>query len=374
MLQKMHRCSEELAASAKTALEDKDYEKAHKLFAEAASFEEQAFDGIPKDKVKTRSILAVSLAALLYKSKQFEKAEFTIYKLLGTESLQPFAIAQLRELLQVVCDERLLSDIKQCYSGESITVALRGGEIGAGTGPLDLILEKAAGFRSIIYRFAEWMSKYPLRLSGKPPKELTDLIQARVAEPALGSYQLEIRLTEPIQEDFFQKSLFNPAELSDAIFDFYDQLTTGDPNQIEKMIPQPEYRKAFLQLTNNIAPRGKRVREIGLYRTRNKTLQKVYLTDALPERVKKIIPKPQEQDKQKEYQLSGNLRAVHLDENWLELTLSNEAHEKCFTLPDMLDEVVGPMVNRKVIVKGPRIRRGKGEPLLVHEIEPSEDE
>ncbi len=372
MLNEMHSQAEELAA---TALEMGASDKALQLYARAADLEEQAFRSVPKEKVRTRSILAVSFVALLYKAQLLERAELAIFRLLGSESLQTWAVAQLRELLQVVSDERVLADaLYKRYSGESITVALRGGEIGAGTGPLDLMLDKVAGFRSLLYRFAEWIGNYPLRRSGNPPKDLIDLVQARVSEPTIGSYQLEIRLTEPLQQDMFKPRPFNPTELSDAIFGFYDRLTAGDPTQIETFVPQTEYRKALLLLTRNISPRGRRVREIALYRTRKEKIQSVYFTDALTERVKQVLPKPPRDEERQELQLRGSLRALHLDENWLELTLPNGVHEKCFTLPDMLDDVVGPLVNRQVIVRGPKARRGRGEHLLVQQIELAEEE
>ena len=67
------------------------------------------------------------------------------------------------------------------------------------------------------------------------------------------------------------------------------------------------------------------------------------------------------------------LRALHLDRNWLELHLPDGKHEKCDTVPDMLDDVVGPMVNREVIVRGPmRIRYGVKR-LLVEEIDMTEE-
>lgn len=375
MPNEMHRKAQEIAAEAATALEIGTVGKGLQLYAQAADLEEQAFKGVSEEKARTRSILAVSFIALLYKAQLFERAELGIFRLLGLESLQPWAVAQLRELLQVVSDERVLADtLHTRYSGESITVALRGGEIGTGTGPLDLILDKAAGLQSLLYRFAEWKGEYPLRRSGSPPKNLTELIQARVTEPSLGSYKLEIRLTEPIQQDMFKPSPFKPTELSDAIFDFYGRLTGGDPTQIDTVVPQVEYRKALLLLTRNVSPRGRRVREIALYRTRKNEIQSVYLTDAITERIKQVLPKPPRDEGRQELQLCGTLRALHLDKNWLELTLPNGVHETCFTLPDMLDDVVGPLVNKRVIVRGPKTHRGRGEHLLVQEIELAEEE
>jgi hypothetical protein len=370
MLNEKHKESVELASAGANALAEGKSKEAFHFYARAAQLEEEALKAIPSDKTRTRSILSVSLAALLYKSQQFEKAEITIFRMLGTETLQEWANRQLRELLQVVSDERVLAtELQSRYSEESITVSLRGGEIGTGTGPLDLILEKASGFRSLLYRFAELIGNYPIRRSGNPPKELVDLIQARATEPMPGSYQLKIRLTEPIQPGLFQPSPVQPRDLSNVMFQFFDHLMVGDPQGLEELVPQPDYRKALLQLTRNVIPRGKRIKEIGLHRTHDQKPESVYLTEALSPRISEVIPKTPKGAEDEELERCGVLRALHLDKNWLELTLPNGLHEKCYTLPDMLDDVVGPMVNRKVVVRGPKYRRGRGEGLLVQEIE-----
>ncbi len=375
MLDGKHREAEKLAAQAAAAVSEGNQQKAIDLYARAAELEEQALQSVPEDKPRTLSILSVSLAALLYKAQLFDRAEITIFRLLGSESLQAWANSQLRDLLSVVADERLLAtQLHSRYSGESITVALRGGEIGVGTAPLDLILEKVSGFRSLLYRFAEWLGNYPLRRAGNPSKALMDLVQARATEPVSGSYQLEIRLTEPLQPHLFQPSPFQPKDLSDAMFEFFKHLTVGDLQQLEEFVPQADYRKALLQLTRNVAPRGRRVKEVGIYRKRRERLDTVYLTEALPTRIRAAIPKELEHPGDEMIERRGVLRALHLDKKWLELSLPKGEHERCFTLPDMLDDVVGPMVNQEVVVRGPKRRRGRAERLLVREIQLADED
>jgi len=370
ILGKKHREAEDLSAAATSAAAVGRYEEAKALYAQAAQLEEVAFKEIPTDKIRTRSILSVSVASLFYKAQLLKNAERVIFRFLGTERLEAWAERQLRELLLVVTDEKLLAEeLKQRYSGENITVHLRGGEIGSGTGPLDLILEKTAGFRSLLYRFAEWIGEYPLRTSGDPPKELQDLIQARATEPTHGSYKLEILLTEPLQRELFGKERVRPHLVSDVLFNFIGQLMQGERDKIEALVPEPSYRKALLELTNNITPRGRRLQEVGIYRRRDDKIESVYLTEALSEQIKDIIPHKPKLPKEQEAQRRGILRALHLDEHWLELAISGGIREVCDTVPDMLDDVVGPMVNHEVIVRGPaRPRRGKNK-VLVEDIE-----
>src|SRR5688572_12991850 len=185
-----HREAERLSVQASKARDEGRTGEALDLYTSAAALEDAALWEVPVDKIRTRSVLSLSVASLLYKANKLDEAEIRIFRFLSSEPpIEKWADKQLRLLLQVVSDERTIADsLGRKYSGESITVALRGGEIGIGTGPLDLVLEKAAGFRSLLYRFAEWTGKYPLRRQGNPPKAVMELIQARAMEPAVGSY------------------------------------------------------------------------------------------------------------------------------------------------------------------------------------------
>jgi len=57
--------------------------------------------------------------------------------------------------------------------------------------------------------------------------------------------------------------------------------------------------------------------------------------------------------------IEGVLRAVHLDKNWLEIVTNEPVREhiRIDEAGDALDDVVGPMVNRNVVVTA--VRRGK---------------
>lgn len=364
-----HTAAQDLSARAAAVLAEGRAQEAQRLFADAARHEAAALASVPSDRIRTRSVLSVSVASLLYKGVELDEAERAIFSYLAPADLEAWADTELRELLYVVADERvLMTSLTRRYSGESITVSLRGGEIGAGTGPLDLILEKAGGFRSLLYRMAEWVGQFPLRHQGPPPRELQDLVQARATEAAAGSYRLEIRLTEPVQPNLFEPPRVPPTELSDRLFDFLQRLTTGTSGDLEGLVPQSDYRKALLQLTRNIVPGGKRIREVGIYRKKLDRLESVDLTDALRLRIREAIPR-QESSPEEHTSVRGTLRALHLDKNWLELALQDGSHVTCDTLPEMLDDVVGPMVNRHVLVTGARRQKRGKERLRVSEIE-----
>jgi len=55
--------------------------------------------------------------------------------------------------------------------------------------------------------------------------------------------------------------------------------------------------------------------------------------------------------KHTEKQLSGILRALHLDKDWIEINIPGESDAVIiYQTGDMIDDIVGPMVNQKVLV------------------------
>ncbi len=105
-----------------------------------------------------------------------------------------------------------------------------------------------------------------------------------------------------------------------------------------------------------------------MYRKKLDRLESVYLTDAIPPRIRAAIPR-EDIPAEEQTAVSGTLRALHLDKNWLELALEDGSHMTCYTLPEMLDDVVGPMVNHQLVVTGRRRQRRGRERMLVQEME-----
>jgi len=65
--------------------------------------------------------------------------------------------------------------------------------------------------------------------------------------------------------------------------------------------------------------------------------------------------------------IEGVLRGVHLDQDWLEVATQDPAldHVRIEDAGDALDDVVGPMVNRSVVVTAVR----RGQKFLYRDIE-----
>ena len=69
---------------------------------------------------------------------------------------------------------------------------------------------------------------------------------------------------------------------------------------------------------------------------------------------------------EEEVELVGVLRAVDLNKDWLDLLAEDSEISHVSGLAEALDDVIGPMVNRRVVVRALRTKANK---LLFRDIE-----
>lgn len=102
MIDAEHQRAQELAAEAAEALRAGDTRRARELFSMAADSEARALRHVPAEKVRTTSILAVSLASLQFKAGRLDEAESICRDLLINRDLLPTARAQLLDILAAI--------------------------------------------------------------------------------------------------------------------------------------------------------------------------------------------------------------------------------------------------------------------------------
>jgi hypothetical protein len=376
MLGGQHDTAQALASQAAVAARAGERSEALKLYSEAADLERRAFEEIPREKGRTRSILAVSFASMLYKAQRYSEAETALFRLLGESDITDAARVQLRELLEVVWDEKVVLESGFQYTGDELLVALRGGLIGAGSAPLELVLHKAEGFKSLMTRVAEWVGGFGFRLRGRPPHEIAEMLQIRAAQAVAGSYQFSVRLAEPTEQALFEEergAAVRPVQVSSSVVKIMKLLTGGTEEQIQEYVPQEDYRQAFTRLVRNIVPTKHDAREVEIRRIDGDVSESVQLVRDTRTRINELLRVPTEADTSVT-KLRGVLRALHLDQNWVELLMPDSTHQRCETHPDVLDEVVGPMVNRRVIAYGRwKGRQARGQKFALSEIELDEE-
>jgi hypothetical protein len=132
-------------------------------------------------------------------------------------------------------------------------------------------------------------------------------------------------------------------------------------NKIEPQINADKrgYRSTFLKLSRNLAPTGRTFAQLEVKPAGE--LSGVLLMPENRSTINKALrelSKPPEIEGEQEVSITGQLRGVQLDKDWLEIVADGKTVH-IVGLQDTVDDVVGPMVNRQVIVRAAKLSKDK---------------
>lgn len=358
-----HTRSEGYASQAEELHRQHKSDQAAELYRLAAEAEVYALENLESIKTRTIGITAVSAASLYFKAQEFLLARRIAHKWLATDLLPPFAIEELEELLRVIhYEESRINSGIQFIEGE-VLVSVKGGEVLYGAAPLELVLRKVDQVSKIFYRTTEMLLDLPLRTRGNPTQDVRKYCDPWLFQALPGSYQFLVRVRKPTDHE--QLSLpgmsFAEAELrvEQITKKFLEVIraTTQDPEgELVEVVPQEDYREAFLKLTRELAPplTGKAFDQIEIKSSSDIEPRPVVLLpetrSVIKEVLKKSEPEPPELPKYEIKSLRGVLCNLHLDNDWIEISVDGET-QKIYDAREEIDDVVGPMVNRRVVAE-----------------------
>jgi hypothetical protein len=346
-----HKQSEQLASRAELAARQNDLPLAHRLYQEAARAENQARQALDPKKTRTLGITAVSAVALWFKARQWKEAEQLSYLMLSHHDLPDFAAAQLRTLVQAIWTESSKQEAGVSFLPGQVYVSVKGGEVVTGGAPLDLIVDKVQTIQSIFYRTIEETLAMPLRKRGGPIREIQDACRPWLFQAPPGSYQFSIAIQEPLQKDFFKEHV-DPNTIADRFLAVLKATTSTDSGQLEALVPDEGYRSTFLKLARNLAPSGKIFDKLEVRSATdfNPVSLEPENRRVINSALKSLTKKQSPETSQTEKVLNGTLRAVDLNRDWIDISVDGKTL-RVTGLADALDDVIGPMVNRRVIVR-----------------------
>lgn len=353
-----HAKSEVLAISAMEALKNRDIPLANKLYKQAGEFEHMALAQLDISKVRTRGITAVSAVALWFKASEYSLAEKLAHSMLADETIPEFARQDLRNLVQAIWTECTKKTAGVEFVPGQVMVSVKGGEVITGGAPLDLILDKVQTIQSIFYRTIEFLNGISHRRTGRPTKELQDACRPWLFQSIPGSYQFSVGIQKPVQPDFFRDDV-EPERIAEHFLEIVRASSNEDLSVLEKLVPDASYRNTFLKLARNLAPTGKtfdRIEMRSLGDTRPVALG-IESRHAINQQLRSK-PAPMLEADDEIVELRGILRAVHLDKDWLEIAVESDTI-LVSGLEDAVDDVIGPMVNRTVIVRANKTAANK---------------
>ena len=365
-----HRESQHLVAAAETAARQGDRRLARALYADAAAAEESALAAVDDTKTRTLGISAVSATSLRYKAGQYQLAEAAAYKWLARGDLPTFATSQLKELLEAVWNEASRQQAGVQFAPGQVIVSVKGGEVIRGGAPLDLIVEKVQTVKALFHRTAEFLRGEPYRRTGPASAEIQEMFRPWIFQAAPGSYQFAVAVQEPAQGSFLRPDGPTSVDVAGHFLTIL-RVSAEDPDEGLLAIVQDEsYRGTFLTLARNLAPTGRtfdtlevrasdQPRPITLAASTRRAINEVK-RKTRPAQVGTSAASTEDT-------IHGVLRAVHLDLDWLEVSTGGETL-RISEVGEAVDDVIGPMVNRPVVL---RIVRGPRGPLF-RDIEPDE--
>jgi hypothetical protein len=357
-----HSLSERLAVEAETARRTGEISRAESLYKQAASEEAAAFDALGDDRQRTRGITAVSAVALSYKGRDYSAAEQMSYRCLG-KPLPQFAEAQLRDLLQMVWTANAAEKAGVKFVTGDVLVSVKGGQVIYGGAPLDLIVQKVEGIQAVLYRTVEMLLDRPFRKRGGPPMDIQSLFRPWLFQAPAGSYQFAVRMQEPPQLNLWDTDRPKVERVTETFFSVLRATSTSPDEELPPIVPNPEYRGAFLSLSRSLAPTatGKAFEVLEVRDASSPAEPLVTFGITTRQEVNSALRKlkPPNTAEGEQILVRGVLRGLHLDQDWLEVTTAElpagqQEHVRIFQAGDVLDDVVGPMVNRKVVVTAVR--------------------
>jgi hypothetical protein len=348
-----HSLSEKLAVEAEAARRAGEIPRAEDLYKYAALEEAAAFEDLADARQRTRGITAVSAVALAYKGRDYSSAAQLAYRYMGGKPLLQFAEVQLRDLLQIIWTAEAAEKAGVKFVTGDVLVSVKGGQVIYGGAPLDLIMQKVEGIQATLFRTVEMLLDRPFRKRGGPPADILSMFRPWLFQAPAGSYQFAVRMQEPPQMNFWKT---NRPKIEHVTSTFFSVLraTSTNAEELTAIVPDVQYRGAFLNLSRNLAPTGKTFDRLEIRDASSPAEPFVTLgvtaRQELNSALKKL--KPPSTDEGKEIVvLHGILRGLHLDQDWLEVaTAEQEKDIHISQTGDVLDDVVGPMVNRKIVV------------------------
>ncbi len=358
MLPNEHHQAQALAAEA-SLTGRRPSPKARSLYADAAKMEEIALSLIPTNSPRTRGILGVSLVALLYKAALYDEAELAAFRLMLESAIPAAHRLELRKLLESISDERSMASNAEEYAGEELVISLRQGKIGFGTAPIEAALYCIESFRNLIIRAAELVGSRPFRPRGRADPEISESIRARVGQPAAGSYRMRLAFVQR-QQSMFEAGRVVPSAVCEKVIEIASAACGGTLQKVEEVIPDISYRIPLMKLVRNIFPPAGAVGEVEIFRISTWTgnaaaKESVLLNKSAGSVAIDLLQKGSAKSQEKYFTIHATLRAVHLDKHWVEVTTPDGKHLKLNTGEEEIDDVIGPMLNHRVLVSAHQI-------------------
>jgi hypothetical protein len=308
------------------------------------------------NKPKTLGVTAVSAAALYFKANEFDLAEDLALACLVNPQMPPFAKEELKAVAQAIWNERIFRTSGVEFVSGELLVSVAGGIVAVGAAPLELVHRKVDEVKNLFFRAIEMLMDKPLRRHGAPAQELREQFRPWMVQAPAGSYQFALRVEKPKQMEIFPNATPAVENATRTVLKIVEAASAGSIEQFASVVPQEDYRECFIKQIRNLAPTGKTFNRLSLRSASQENLSPIVLSPqsrkSLAEALRATAKITAAESELRQEQIVGVLRAVHLDRDWLEVADEKTGERiTVYQTGDIIDDLVGPMVNHKVVVE-----------------------
>ena len=335
-----------------------NWDEAGQLYAQALESEVAALRALQDPTPVTFAVMHRSAAWLALECEEIRLAEKLASA--GLAGDPPPEIAdELREVWEQANFHRHLHARGVVLADNEIQMTLSGPGVGLGITEWTGYRARVDDTLKMITRITERKSDRPFRHKGPPAAAVRNYLSPHVSLPRAASYSVSIRLG---RGQLHLPGLLELPELPEVIHDFLtivERVNGSGEDQLEEMIPDATYRRNALALAKQIAPDGTSIKQVGFAASGVEGPRMVGFT-----RTKKDVrPSAVDRTQQEEgVEIHGTLLFADARGTSNEIRIvADDGEHKVKVPPEMMDDIVRPLWNSAVSVRG--VRRGRSVTL-----------
>ena len=330
-----------------------DLDKARQLYTQALESELAALHTLRDPTPMTHAVMHRSAAWLAMECKDFRCSEKLASAGLAADS-PPEIADELREVWEQANFHRHLHKRGLELDDNELEMTLSGPGVGSGVAEWKAYRSRVDDSLKMITRITERKASRPFRSGGQPEAAIRDYLTPHVSLPRAASYSVSIRLGGA--QLHLPGILPALPEVIDDFLTIVEKVNGSVEDQLEELIPDDSYRRNALALAKKIAPDGTSIKQVGFTASGIEGLRKVGFT-----RPKKDVqPSAEVHTRVREsiVEIRGTLlfADARRTSNEIRIVAEDNAQHKVEVAPELMDDIVRPLWNSVVLVRG--VRRG----------------
>lgn len=355
-----HDRSAELAGQAEIALHRGDRNAAMSLYREAGIAEAKALAEIDPSDSFLVGITAVSAVALHFKGGEERAAEKLAHRYLAEDDLIESSRQQLDELIERIRASKQWRDAR-LNSTAMLRFALSGGEVVHGACPADIVARISEAAHSLVMRSIEYAVKLPYRSAGPPRLAATKAFRPWFIQAPAGSLQFDVAVQPPAQPELMPAHRVSAEAVVQSSAEILAAASQSPDARLPEIVPGADYRRSFLKITKDLIPddQGFRRLEVRIPSEEAPIVLRSASREIIAEAIKRLsADADQDGTSHEDVEISGILRNVHLDSEWIEVRVDATKHR----IADFNEELAaqaGKFLNRKITLSVQRDQTGK---------------